>query len=280
MLNNPKYELVFVTITFVIFAVLPVGTEPKSEKDSFPWLLTFEVGDYAKTFRSNDEVVKTGRKLARLPIGVHSLEEGQENAPVVLIGIHGLGIHGYEWVYPLDTLDSDNIHIFFYRWNSWYPQPKSQEILLKAIDKIAEDRQTPLDKVVLLAHSCGGVLAISTIEELRSDIQFEIHTIAAPLNGLGIFTFCEPDLPVTIPKNVIVKQWRTTRIKDSVFWWFGEDPQVVSIDPSETVRLPPYYRGVRLGHVRSISWVAEQLVADLTEEGDGIKPLASSETCN
>ena len=277
-LNNTKYYLVLLAFAYVILAVLPVRSESESEKDSFPWLSTFEVGDYAETFRSNNEVVKTGRKLARLPIGVHSLEEGQENAPVVLIGIHGLGIHGYEWVYPLDILDSDKIHTFFYRWNSLYPQSESQEILFNAIDNIADDRQAPLEKVVILAHSCGGVLAISSIEELRSDIQFEIHAIAAPLNGLGIFTFCEPSLPATIPKNVIVKQWRTTRTKDSVFWWFGEDPQVVSIDPSETVRLPPYHLGVRLGHVRSISWVAEQLSDDLIGESDKIEPLANSET--
>ncbi len=276
--NTTKYYLVLLTSAYAILAVLPVWSESESEDDSFPWLSTFEVGEFAETFNSNQEVIKSGRKLARLPIGVHSLEEEQEDAPVVLIGIHGFGVHGYEWVYPLVTLDSEKIHTFFYRWNSLYPQSESREILIKKIDNITDDRQAPLEKVVLLAHSCGGVLAISAIKELRSDIQFEIHTIAAPLNGLGIFTVCEPQIPETLPENVVVKQWRTTRSKDSVFWIFTEDPQVVFIDPSETVRLPPYHRGVRLGHVRSISWVAEQLAGDLVEEVDRNDALADLET--
>lgn len=258
--------------------VVPVSSESESESqnDSFPWLSTFAVGDFAETYKSNNSVNKSGRQLRKLPVGVHSLEKDQENAPVVLIGIHGYGVSGYEWIYPFVTLDSENIHTFFFRWNYLGKNSNAREIMLESIDEIVENRQGPLEKIVLLAHSCGGVMAISAMDELRSDIPFDLHTVASPLNGLGIFTVCKPHIPKVVPENVSVHQWRTTRTKDSVYWIFSKDPQVVSIEPSSAVRLPPYYRDVRLGHVRSLSWVAEQLAGTFNESHE-TEPIARSD---
>lgn len=258
--------------------VVPVSSESESESqnDSFPWLSTFAVGDFAETYKSNNSVNKSGRQLRKLPVGVHSLEKDQENAPVVLIGIHGYGVSGYEWIYPFVTLDSENIHTFFFRWNYRGKNSNAREIMLESIDEIVEKRQGPLEKIVLLTHSCGGVMAISAMDELRSDIPFDLHTVASPLNGLGVFTVCKPRIPKVVPENVTVHQWRTRRTKDSVYWIFSKDPQVVSIEPSSVVRLPPYYRDVRLGHVRSLSWVAEQLAGTLSESHE-TEPIARSD---
>ena len=275
-LNRIKYYLVLLASAFAILAVFPVRSEPESEDDSFPWLTTFEVGDFAETYKSNRFVVKSGRQLRKLPVGLHSLEKDQEDTPVVLIGIHGYGVSGYEWIYPFVTLDSENIHTFFFRWNYLGKNSNAREIMLESIDEIVESRQGPLEKIVLLTHSCGGVMAISAMDELRSDIPFDLHTVASPLNGLGVFTVCKPRIPKLVPENVTVHQWRTTRAKDSVYWIFAKDPQVVSIEPSSAVRLPPYYRDVRLGHTRSLSWVAEQLAGTFSENHE-TEPIARSD---
>lgn len=274
-LTPTKYTGLIVGVAAFIF-VVSVSSKADSQNDSFPWLSTFSVGDFAETYKSNDSVRKFGRQLKKLPVGVHSLEKDQESAPVVLIGIHGFWVSGYEWIYPFKTLDTENIHTFFFRWKPLGKNSNAREIMLESIDEIVENRQGPLKKIVLLAHSCGGVMAISAMDKLRSDIQFDLHTVASPLNGLGIFTVCKPRIPKVVPENVSVHQWRTTRTKDSVYWIFSKDPQVVSIEPSSAVRLPPYYRDVRLGHVRSLSWVAEQLAGTFSENRE-TEPIARSD---
>lgn len=274
-LTPTKHTSLLVGIAAFLF-VVSMSSESESQNDSFPWLSTFTDGNFAETYKSNDSVRKFGRQLRKLPVGVHSLEKDQENAPVVLIGIHGYCARGYEWIYPFMTLDTENTHTFFFRWNPLDKNSNAREIMLESIDEIVENRQGPLNKIVLLAHSCGGVMAISAMDKLRSDIPFDLHTVASPLNGLGVFTVCKPQIPKVVPENVSVHQWRTRRSKDSVYWIFAKDPQVVSIEPSSVVRLPPYYRDVRLGHVRSLSWVAEQL-ADTLSESHETEPIARSD---
>ena len=272
--TSKKHYFAAIILVWVTGIALPSWSDV--EDDSFPWLATFEIGKFAETFKSNRYVNRSGRKLASLPVGVHSLEKDQTAAPIALIGIHGFGVSGYEWIYPYVTLDTDNIHTFFYRWNALQSSSQTIENLLKGIDNIVENREAPLEKIVILAHSCGGVIATSAIEELPTDVQFDLHTVASPLNGLGLFTVCKPRLPESVPENVTLHQWRTTRVKDSVYWIFSEDPQVVSLEPSSATRLPSYYRGVRLGHVRSLSWVAEQL-ADSLNKNRATEEIAHSE---
>jgi hypothetical protein len=55
-----------------------------------------------------------------------------------------------------------------------------------------------------------------------------------------------------------VHQWRTRKAIDNAFSALPADPQLVDIPGSEVVTLPDSYRGHRLGHNWSISWVVEQ----------------------
>lgn len=252
-----------------------VHADQSDQVDDFPWLSTLELGDWSTTYQTNPKIVKSGRKLANLAVGVHSLEQDQEHAPIVLIGIHGYGVHGFEWVSPFLELDSEEVHVHFYRWNSLRQNEKARLLLLRRIDEIIAARTAPLERIVVLAHSCGGVMAASAMKRFPTDVRIDLHTVAAPLNGLGLLTVCKPDLPESVPENVNLHQWRTTKAKDSVFWYFTKDPQIVTLQPSKTVRLPPKYLGIRLGHVRSISWVANQLKDDLSGNSEN-EPIAHS----
>ena len=245
----------FVWIFVPAFLILGIQLHPHDQHDleenDYPWLSTLKLGDWANTFKSNKQVVQTGRPLFKLPYGLHSLEQGQESNTTVLIGIHGFKARGYEWVYPLLVMDNESIHTHFFRWDFYDKNDKARKLLLEDLDEMIEHRTEPLERIVIVAHSCGGVMVASAINDLPKDVKIDLHTVASPLNGLGWFTVCKAKLPESLPENMTFTQWRTAKVKDSVFWWFPRDPQKIQLDYSEVVQLPKKYNGIRLGHVRS-----------------------------
>ena len=62
--------------------------------------------------------------------------------------------------------------------------------------------------------------------------------------------------------NVSYYQWRTIKKLDYAFNSFDYDPQLIDFKESIVVRLPREYRGKRLGHLWSISWVADNINLD------------------
>jgi hypothetical protein len=55
-------------------------------------------------------------------------------------------------------------------------------------------------------------------------------------------------------------EWRTQQDLDSVFKDLPQNPQNIEILGSFVTVLPDTYKGRRLGHNWSISWVADQLM--------------------
>ena len=253
---------------FVVPALLILGIQFHAHEkhdpvgEDFPWLHTLEVGEWPSTFKTNKQVVQTGRPLRQLSVGLHSLEQNQEANPTVLIGIHGFKARGFEWVYPLLVMDDESIHTHFFRWDFLDDNSKARKILLEDLTELIEHRTAPLKRIVIVSHSCGGVMVASAIDELPKDVNFEMHTVASPLNGLGWLSVCRPNLPESLPDNITFTQWRTEKVKDSVFWWFPSDPQKIALDYGVTIQLPKKYHGIRLGHVRSLSWAAERIFAE------------------
>ena len=58
----------------------------------------------------NKEYLKSGQKLMDLDFGLHDLEANQVGKQI-LISIHGRDSRGFEWIYPLQTIDLSLIHI-------------------------------------------------------------------------------------------------------------------------------------------------------------------------
>jgi hypothetical protein len=66
---------------------------------------------------SNDiSVKKLGKRLIDLPYGLNQLEPREEEAQEVFIAVHGGSSKGYEWIYPIKTIDTKAKHMHFYRW--------------------------------------------------------------------------------------------------------------------------------------------------------------------
>ena len=117
-----------------------------------------------------------------------------------------------------------------------------------------------LNKLILLGHSYGGLLPVAFAEVWDMNVPLQIHSIAAPLKGMNIInSICDYELPDILKTNIELYQWRTIKELDGAFSDLDYDPQVMKILKSKVTRLPETYKGNKLGHNWSISWVADEI---------------------
>ena len=211
-------------------------------------------------FSTDDDVFASGEALIALAFGLHALETTTTNQKTLLIGVHGSNSRGYEWVYPLQILDKDTNLISFFRWND-KGCPKPSVISLLKILKSKIDANPQIERVVLLGHSYGGLLVTAFAETWDSKLPLEIHSIASPLMGMGgLSSICEYRPPDSLNPGITLHQWRTVQELDGAFKDLDFDPQVAEIKDSSVTRLPETYKGNKLGHNWSISWVADEIL--------------------
>ena len=203
----------------------------------------------------NKEYLKSGQKLMDLDFGLHDLEANQTGKEI-LISIHGRDSRGFEWIYPLQTIDNEVTKTYFFRWDTTKCPQKTIPILMKEISAMKD-----IEKITILGHSYGGILSSLLLNEIEA-IETEIHVIAAPLGSSDLKKYCGYKHPTSKNNNVSYYQWRTIKKLDYAFNSFDYDPQLVDFKESSVVRLPRKYRGKRLGHLWSISWVADNINLD------------------
>ena len=220
-----------------------------SESESYPWLNTLD---------SETKYEESGKRLMSLDFGLNPLESFNKNEKIIFIGVHGSRSLGYEWIYPLQTLDTERTATFFYRWDDKSCYLNSAEKLFFHLSKTIKD-YPDLKKIILIGHSYGGVLVTSMVEAWNQDILLEIHSIAGPIGSSFSREGCNYDPPQDISSRVVFYQWRTQHHLDTAFSRLKEDPQTLNLEGSKITRLPATYRGRRLGHNWSISWVADEL---------------------
>ena len=222
-----------------------------SSLSSYPWLDSMD---------PENDYIKSGQRLMSLEYGLSPLEVMNKKEKVAVIGVHGVRSEGYEWVYPLTKLDGNDRLTLFYRWDDkscFLPSALklNQEMLL-----LLEENST-IKKIILLGHSYGGILLTWFIENWTSNTPIEIHTIASPLAGLdSISNSCNYVPPKQRNKNVKSVQWKTIKTLDNAFKDLSYDPQLINFKGHEVRNLPDKYKGKRLGHNWSVSYVADEII--------------------
>ena len=216
-------------------------------------------------FNLND-VFKSGRNLMALDYGLNYLEEESTNQNKLFVGVHGGDSEGYEWIYPLTTIDSNIILTTFFRYNNNFCPNRAYLRLNKKINLILNNNQN-INEVILMGHSYGAMIVSMFSDKWTNEMPLSIHTVAGPLTGpvssnlrSGLFrNICDYYPPNTIRDNVTFYQWRTIKELDGAFSDLEYDPQIIDLKGSSVTRLPDTYNGRRLGHNWSLSWVAEKV---------------------
>ena len=207
-----------------------------------------------------DEVFDAGAILIRLDPGLTPIvaPPGATEASTAIVTVHGLGSEGYEWVYPLHQYLDAGIATYFYRWDwSQCPGPASQQ--LAAVLPRLLDERPQLDRLIVVGHSYGGVVVANLATSWDATVPLEAHVVAAPL-AIDVSGSCGSWAAFIPAPSTSLTQWRTRWELDDAFSGLSVDPQLVDIPGSEVVLLPETYEGDRLGHNRSLSWVADQIV--------------------
>ncbi len=206
-----------------------------------------------------EDVFVSGKGLMSLEHGLHPLEDQSAKQETLLIGVHGSSSRGYEWVYPLKTMDSPKTFTLFFRWNDKDCPGPSYEKLRSSIYSILQTSPN-LKEVMIAGHSYGALLVSMFASEWSNEIPLVVHTIAGPLAGMSIInSLCSYNPPSLINNNVKFYEWRTIKELDGEFKDIDFDPQVIDLPGSNVRRLPETYNGRRLGHNWSISWVADEI---------------------
>ena len=211
----------------------------------------------------NNDVFDAGLKLMSMPVGLHKLELKHRNQETLVILVHGNSSRGYEWVYPMQVIDNETNLITFFRWDDNSCINPSINLLNELIqEKLKKNKN--IQNLILFGHSYGGLLVASFMDEWTGELPIEVHTIAAPLKGLGnLSLICNYKTPFQVPKNSSLFEWRTIKKLDGAFRNLNYDPQNVEIIGSKVTRLPDRYNNNKLGHNWSISWVADNLNKDI-----------------
>ena len=203
--------------------------------------------------------VKTlGERLIDLPYGLNDLEPSADESQEIFIAVHGGSSEGYEWIHPIRKIDTKQKHMYFYRWPDNGCFQSSAEELASEINNLLSQNSS-YKKVTLMGHSYGGLLVAHVLKHWNADTLVEVHVVASPLLGMPMLTKICGYEPITIlPKNSSLFEWRTQHQLDSAFKDLLEDPQQINIKGSLVTILPDTYKGNRLGHNWSISWVADE----------------------
>ena len=203
--------------------------------------------------------VKTlGERLIDLPYGLNDLEPSADESQEIFIAVHGGSSEGYEWIHPIRTIDTKQKHMYFYRWPDNGCFKSSAEELVNEIYNLL-NQDNSFKKVILMGHSYGGILVTDVLKHWNVVTPLEVHVVASPLLGTTMLkSICGYEPIKIIPNNTLLFEWRTQHQLDSAFKDLSVDPQQINIKGSLVTVLPDTYKGNRLGHNWSISWVADE----------------------
>ncbi len=208
-------------------------------------------------------VEAAGDELVKLPNGLSRLDQRDGPPRHAVIAVHGYKTRGKEWVAPLLRFGERDVAVYFYRWNTTRCPDRAAPLLQDALARLLADNPS-IERVTIVGHSYGGLLSTLTMQGLAPRVPAELHIVAAPLASvpplvkLCGFTGVRPLPPAS--ERTRWHQWRTVHAQDGAYKHLEVDPQIVRLPGSAVTQLPATLEsGERLGHNRSLTWVADQL---------------------
>jgi hypothetical protein len=260
-LLSMRLSCLFLLIGLSLFAC----QKTNSAKPTSAQIITHSEIDPKKEYPLED-VKASGLKLMALSDGFHLFPYRDQSSPLashdeLIILVHGYGSQGYEWIHALHE-GSQIANVGFYKWDFHQCHEEASVLLSKMIESLKSKYQ----KIKIYAHSYGGIIGSLAAFKIQSMFQapavFSLNLIASPLAGHPkLKERCGFEgIKGKVPVGQHWTQWQTQLYLDSAFKDLPSDPQLVSIEGMQVVGLPAEYRGQRLGHNWSISYVIDQQV--------------------
>ena len=224
------------------------------------------------------KVKKSGKRLMNLALGLHKLGQAQaikeqtaqkRASPQKQISllVHGYKSQGYEWIYAILQLAKSS-EVYVLRWDWTLCPQQGAQVLTQGLNTL--QKLNPQADIHIYGHSYGGVISSITAANYQKNQPLTVNVIAAPVAGYPkLEQRCAQSVSKltqkltkhnqTHNKALKVYQWRTQKDLDGAFKDMDNDPQQVDWHGTVTL-LPREYKGHRLGHNWSISWVIDQIV--------------------
>ena len=103
-----------------------------------------------KDFNLEEDVFSLGAELMSIDYGLYLLEEQSAKQTRLLIGVHGRESRGYEWIYPIKTIDDTETLTSFCRWNDSGCPRTSYNSLKSSIESMLQSNPGLKEVVVII----------------------------------------------------------------------------------------------------------------------------------
>lgn len=212
-----------------------------------------------------------GQRANGLDLGMTLRCEGATSARIVVL-VHGLATTEWSWCLDAEKYLGDPAANFgtmlqkdlgytpiFVRYNTGRHISENGRLLATHLEQLVKHWPVPVEKLVLLGHSMGGLVARSACHIAHIEGQNwvqrtqQIVTLSSPLQGAPLEKFgniasavlASVDLPATAiiarlinGRSAGIKDLRHGSVRDED--WQGRDPDVVADPLPEEVALPPH----------------------------------------
>ena len=206
-----------------------------------------------------DRIYSSGKYLIDREYGLHPIVSSKDKIDTVFIAVHGYRSRGYEWVYPLKKMTASKNKTYFYRWD-WSKCPDVASSALYSDIQILLSSNPQIKHINIFGHSYGGSI-VTGIKEQPDLGSIDIHSVAGALMPMKRHKKrCPAFNGFEDTKSLYDHfQWRTVKEQDGAFKSMDIDPQLVNIEGSTVINLPPNFEdGKRLGHNWSLKWVFDE----------------------
>ena len=206
-----------------------------------------------------DRIYSSGKYLIDREYGLHPIVSSKDKIDTVFIAVHGYRSRGYEWVYALKKMTASKNKTYFYRWD-WSKCPDvASSALYSDIQKLLSSNPQ-IEHINIFGHSYGGNI-VTGIKDKPDLGSIDIHSVAGALMPMKRHKKRCPTFNGFEDTKSLYDhfQWRTVKEQDGAFKNMDIDPQLVNIEGSTVINLPPNFEdGKRLGHNWSLKWVFDQ----------------------